>query len=394
MSQRLISRSPDLKRLQDEGYDLEIRSSFLLVRNVPYFSATRQLCYGTLVSQLELANDVTVQPGSHVAMFVGEHPCKEDGSILGQIQHSSSRQRLLDDLEIDHTFSAKPKDGGYRDYHHKMTTYIHIISAPARSIDPAATAQIFPVIRDSETDDVFQYLDTASDRAGIGPINDKLRLDSVAIVGLGGTGGYVLDLLAKAPVNVIHLFDGDRFIQHNAFRSPGAAAGEDLAGAPLKVDYLARVYSRMRRDIVPHPHYIDKSSVHELSSMKFVFICVDKGAPKKLIIEELESFGIPFIDVGMGLLEVDGALSGLVRVTASTPDKRDHVRAKHRIALADADGNEAYGRNVQIADLNALNAALAVIRWKKLCGFYVDLEHEHHTVYAISGNIVINEDQA
>jgi len=394
MSQRLINRSPDLKLLQGEGYDLEVRSSFLLVKHVPYLDANRGLRFGTLVSVLDLANDATVPPASHVAMFIGEHPCKEDGSILSQIQHSSNRQQLLHNLEIDHTFSAKPKDGVYRDYHHKMTTYAHIISAPAHTIEPNATAQTFPVIQDDETEDVFHYLDTASDRAGIGLINDKLRLDAVAIVGLGGTGGYVLDLVAKTPVKAVHLFDGDRFIQHNAFRSPGAVAGDDLAGGPLKVHYFTQIYSRMRRNIVSHPYYIDESNADELSSMRFVFICIDKGAAKKLIIEKLESSGVAFIDVGMGVLEVDGALSGLVRVTTSTPDKRDHVLGKHRVTLVDADGNEDYNQNIQIADLNALNAALAVIRWKKLCGFYVNLEHEHYSVYAINGNTLINEDQA
>ena len=33
-----------------------------------------------------------------------------------------------------------------------------------------------------------------------------------------------------------------------------------------------------------------------------------------------------------------------------------------------------YERNIQIADLNALTASMAVIRWKKFSGFYQDLE--------------------
>jgi hypothetical protein len=52
-----------------------------------------------------------------------------------------------------------------------------------------------------------------------------------------------------------------------------------------------------------------------------------------------------------------------------------------------------YSHNIQIAELNALNAALAVIKWKKLCGFYQDLEREHCSVYTINGNHIANEDQ-
>ncbi len=53
---------------------------------------------------------------------------------------------------------------------------------------------------------------------------------------------------------------------------------------------------------------------------------------------------------------------------------------------------DEYSRNIQIADLNALNAALAVIKWKKFCGFYRDLACERFTTYAIDGNKLINED--
>ena len=35
MSQPLISRSSDLKRLRDEGYELEVRGNYLLVHSIP-----------------------------------------------------------------------------------------------------------------------------------------------------------------------------------------------------------------------------------------------------------------------------------------------------------------------------------------------------------------------
>ena len=51
------------------------------------------------------------------------------------------------------------------------------------------------------------------------------------------------------------------------------------------------------------------------------------------------------------------------------------------------------GRQFQIADLNALNAALAVIKWKKLCGFYQDFDEELHSVFTLDGNMLTNEDK-
>jgi hypothetical protein len=40
-----------------------------------------------------------------------------------------------------------------------------------------------------------------------------------------------------------------------------------------------------------------------------------------------------------------------------------------------------------------LNAALAVIKWKKIRGFYRDLEHEHHCSYTTDGNMLLSGDQ-
>jgi len=55
MSQKPIGHSRDLKRLRDEGYDLEIRSGYLLVKDVPYVNFSKQVKRGTLVSKLMLA---------------------------------------------------------------------------------------------------------------------------------------------------------------------------------------------------------------------------------------------------------------------------------------------------------------------------------------------------
>jgi tRNA A37 threonylcarbamoyladenosine dehydratase len=47
----------------------------------------------------------------------------------------------------------------------------------------------------------------AASRAGITAISARLSMFRIAIVGLGGTGSYVLDLVAKSAVREIHLFD-------------------------------------------------------------------------------------------------------------------------------------------------------------------------------------------
>ena len=390
MSESLISRSPDLRRLRDDGYEIEVSSGHLLMKSVPYVSAGRGIKRGILVSELTLAGDVTTQPGSHIAMFIGEMPCDPEGRRLSQIHHSSGQTDLGSGLVVDHQFSSKPP-GGYPDYYEKMVTYENIISGPAQTIDPYVTARTFSVMEARDEDSVFKYTDTASSRAGTGAVAEKLAVGAVAIVGLGGTGSYILDLVAKTPVREIHLFDGDRYGQHNAFRSPGAPPIETLRESPLKAVYFRDLYSNMRRNIFDHG-YLDESTVDSLRRMDFVFVAVDTGPSRKLVAQKLLEFGISFIDVGMGVDEVDGALLGTLRVTACTPEAPGHIDST--VPFSGGDGDDVYSRNIQIAELNALNAALAVIKWKKLMGFYTDLEREHSIYYNIDGNHLLNEDKA
>ena len=398
MSRSLINRNPDLKALADDGYEIDIVSGHLVIYNIPYVNSDRQVKRGTLVSVLDLAGDVTTHPKSHVALFAGECPCDREGHELARIMHGNERKVISDDLVVDHSFSSKPREGSskvsYSNYHQKMTTYVNIISSHAEAIDPNATARTRRVIESSDPDSVFKYIDTASSRAGITAASSKLKLNRIAIVGLGGTGSYILDLVAKTPVREIHVFDGDDFLQHNAFRSPGAASVEELRAIPRKVCHHAARYGHMRGGIVEHDFHIDASNVDVLEGMNFVFLSVDNGDVKRPIIEKLEDLGIPFIDVGMGIELVDDQLLGIVQVTASTREKRDHVRGKKRIGLSRGDGDGVYSQNIQIAELNALNAALAVIKWKKFFGFYRDLENEHFSAYTLDGNLITNEDQA
>jgi len=391
MSKRLIDLSWDLKKLRDEGFDVEIRAGHLLMKDVPYVNPRREVKRGILVSELTVSGESTTTPKTHAVDFIGELPCDATGAGLSKIVINSGDRVLAENVPVNHQFSSKPVvTGAYPNYYDKMTAYANILTSHAEVLEPGVKAQTFPPIPTSEDESIFQYLDTATSRAGIGAINAKLELGKVAIVGVGGTGAYVLDLVSKTPVKEIHLFDGDFFLNHNAFRAPGAASLEELNARPKKVTYLKERYSKMHRGIVPHDRKVDATNVSELREMDFVFLCIDPGGGKKLIVESLEEFGIRFVDVGMGVEVVADALSALLRVTTSTPDKRDHFRK--RVSVSEDGGLDEYAANIQIADLNALNAALAVVKWKKLYTFYVDLEREHHSTYSVDTNVLTSDE--
>ncbi|MBI1256533.1 MAG: ThiF family adenylyltransferase [Chloroflexi bacterium] len=390
MSRALFSLSPDLKRLRDEGYFVQKRGGFLILRDVPYVDSTRTVRRGTLISTLALAGERTTTPDTHVMQFDGEYPCNPDGSPIAAIRHASADTNLGHGLKSRHSFSSKP-DGGYPDYYAKMSTYAAILSGPATILQPGVTACSLRDYCDDD-DSVFQYTETASDRVGIGALTARLTTDRIAIIGLGGSGSYILDFVAKTPVPEIRIIDGDEFLQHNAFRAPGAAALEVLREAPMKVDYFKGIYSRMHRGIVAHGVHLKPTNLDLLDGVTFAFLSLDAGEDKRAIVERLEAIGIPFIDIGMGLELNDGHLSGILRITTSTPESR--ALARGRIPLAGGGKDDLYASNIQVADLNALNALFAVIKWKKLRAFYADGEREHHSTYTTDANMLLNGDFA
>ena len=390
MSHQPFNLSPDLKRLREEGYFVQIVGGLLLMRDVPYVDSQRRVRTGTLISSLDMASDVTRAPQDHVAGFDGDFPCNADGSLIGEIAHPQGNVNLG---ASKCAFSSKPPSTGrYDNYYHKMTTYAAILSGPATVLKPGATARTFRV-PEPEEGSVFNYIETASDRVGIGELTARLGNERIAIIGLGGTGSYILDFVAKTPAREIRLFDGDEFLQHNAFRAPGAPSLEELRVAPKKVDYLKGIYSKMHRNIVAHSVAITAETVNLLDGTTFAFICIDGGEGKRLVVKRLEELNVPFVDVGMGLELVDGTLGGILRVTASIPGNRDHVHAG-QISFASGEEKDIYASNIQVADLNALNAIMAIIKWKKIRGFYRDLEQELHSTYTTDVNLLLNEDKA
>lgn len=387
MSHPLIGLNPDLKQLRDEGYEVAIVDGYLVIHAVPYLDSNRQVQRGALLCAIE--------PKDHTVLFSGEYPHDLSGKALEAIRAGTHEMTVGGILQVKHRFSSKPQpEGRYRDRHHMMTRYIEILGNEARAVDPEVTACTFKPIADTEEGAIFKYVDTASSRANIVHLSAKFKGMKIAIVGLGGTGSYVLDLVAKTAVEEIHLFDGDVFAQHNAYRTPGAPSFEDMNQNPLpkKVDYLSGIYSRMRNGIIPHGEMISGENVGVLSGMNFVFICIDGGSAKQVIAETLEAAGVAFIDTGIGVQESNGLLFGALRATTSTPTAREHVRA--RVSFSDPDPDAAYASNIQIADLNSLTATLAVIKWKKHLGFYEDRGKENNSSYMIEENALINEEHA
>lgn len=390
MSTEPLARNADMARLLDDGYDVVIQQGHLIVRHIPYVTTTRTIAYGFLTYPVTVSGDTIVSGTDHRIWLGAETPCDEHGRPLS-IAHPDAHQ-VTTTQTADFMLSSKPGPHGYPDEYSKVVTYARIISQHAQALDPAATATPGAAWQETADESRFQYRDTASSRAGLAAINTRFHGHRVAIVGLGGTGSYIADQIAKTEVDSLLLIDGDTFDNHNAFRAPGAPTLEELRNRPTKADYFAAIYGRMHRHVTAASVYLDADNIDSiLADVTFVFLASDDPHSKTPIVAWLEDHDLPFIDVGMGVDEVDGHLTGLLRVTTSVPGHRDHVHRRNLIPTA-APHLDDYGRNIQTADLNSLNAVLAVISFKQHIDYYASMTPAGLTTYSVFAHQMANEE--
>jgi hypothetical protein len=121
-------------------------------------------------------------------------------------------------------------------------------------------------------------------------------------------------------------------------------------------------------------------------------VCVDKGSSRASIFDLLIAKGIPFIDVGMGLDRKRGPVNGMMRATYYSPENAQKVRDKGLAEMSDQP-DDIYRTNIQISEINALNACLAVIRFKQLRGFYFEEIPYYHLLLEIGDLKVVGESE-
>ncbi|MDP1956205.1 MAG: ThiF family adenylyltransferase [Polaromonas sp.] len=387
----LASRNPDLKTLLEKGYALAVDTNYLIVRDIPYLDSNGQLQLGAMVSKLVSEDDVIFRPSDHQILWTGPRPYGLDGQVVRGLGGGNAQLALSEqckDVVVQQSFSHKLKDKttaqarDYVDHVEKIEHYVTMIAGPAMQ-QFGANPYTFRDCEEEVQNTVFKLRDTLTSRAEITDLGKLFENDVVAIIGLGGTGSYVLDFVVKTPVREIRGFDPDKYFVHNAFRSPGRLdANEGIELRQQKADIYQSRYENFRHGLTIKPMFIEESSAAELDGVTFAFVCVDKGGSRKHIFDLLISKNIPFIDVGMGLNRKPGPISGTVRTTFFPKDLGQTVRSKGYAPETDS-ADDVYRTNIQIAEVNALNAALAVLRFKQIRGFYVGRPELHQLLLTL-----------
>lgn len=387
MFRKLVSRNPDLQRLVDVGYAVAFDSNHLLVRDIPYLDADGALQWGAFVAKLEFVDVDAVTQTDHQVFFAGSVPHELDGRAIPNLGGGETTIALSPaalDVIVQRSFSNKPsKTGRFEDFFAKIESYVAVVCGPAihrYNASPLTRRVVDDDAPASGIDSIFKFPDTQTSRAEIRDLAQKLENDVLAIIGLGGTGGYLLDFVVKASVREIRAFDADHFHLHNAYRSPGRVDPGEFG--KKKSDVYRDRYDNFRHGLTTAPVFVDQHIGSALDGVTFAFVCVDKGPARAGIFAALLERGIPFIDVGMGVRRKRDRLGGMLRATYYSADA-----AQARIALGLAElvegADNLYRHNIQIAELNAMNAALALLKFKQIRGVYVESEPFFHLLFNI-----------
>lgn len=385
--QALASRNPFIDKLIKQAYEVAFINAHLVVFGVPYLNAAGDLKYLDLISPLDLREEYLIDaPTDHKIYFDGEIPCNTDGQKVGA--GTSEEKRVVSDHIVGtRMLSCKPKDSpqeemrSYKSIEEKIDQYLAVITAPAMAKYPGVTPRAALAKHKESPVSPLKFPDALSAREGMFELSHKLRGRKVAIVGCGGTGSYVLDYLAKTHLEEIHLFDNDIVHVHTHFRLPGVYGQEHL-GLP-KVDVLTSAYAEFHGGIKPHVERVDATNFDRLTGLDFVFVCIDDGPSRQAICQWCHGAVIPFVDVGMGLNKGAQGLYGFVRTAGGQHGDFDRINGTQFLPAQNAHDNE-YRNQPQIAELNALNASIAVIRFKQHFGFFDRLTDSHAVVFDVA----------
>lgn len=389
MFQKLVSRNGDLERLVEKGYAVAFDDGYLVVRDIPYLDPGRELQWGAIVTKLVFIDNERVQQDDHQIFFAGGVPHNLNGAAIPNLGGGPTTLALgegFDDVVVQRSFSNKPvPERKFVDFFAKIESYVAIISGPAIEMHGVSPLS-YRVDKTDRGNPIFKFHDTLTSRAEIGDLSARLKDDVIALIGLGGTGGYLLDFLVKTPAREIRGFDLDVFHVHNAYRSPGRLDPAELD--KTKAEVYRNRYGNFRTGLTIEAKYIDATSAAELEGVTFAFVCVDKGPARAAIFDVLIQLGIPFIDVGLGLNRKRGPLNGMLRATHYSRERAAQTRAEGHAELSDQP-DALYHKNVQVCELNALNASLAIIRFKQLRGFYVEDAPLYHLLFEIADMKVV-----
>lgn len=124
----------------------------------------------------------------------------------------------------------------------------------------------------------------------------KLQNAHIAVIGLGGVGGYALEALARAGIGKLTLIDGDAIAESNLNRQILATA--ETIGIPKALAAKTRAAQiAPRAQVMAYAEFLSEQTAETLLKDPFDFIidCIDDVPAKLLLAEHCRQKKIPLL---------------------------------------------------------------------------------------------------
>ena len=252
------------------------------------------------------------------------------------------------------TISIQRDEAGYRDGWEALKTYINAIYGGFLASDPSSSHQAerpytFQILGERSRDEV-QWL-------------DLVRGEKTVIVGLGGVGAWIADLLVMADVAEINGWDDDLIEGKNIIRMPGAVSPDWIGKS--KAQWFEETYSKIHHQVHGHKESVSDQNAKEMcTNTTFGFVAVDNDEGREIACNAMAEVGIPFIDVGIAVNRIEDQITCSIRLTISAPYDDAWRKAVPKVDKA---GQDIYGK-LELPDIAAIAAGLVVQSWRKIRG--------------------------
>ena len=354
---------------QRRGWTIEVYPDRISVGRVQYRKNDGEVgrcrvCVETQDDGLSMKAPENSGGASHAARLIGV-----DHGFASQATGEAVGNVLWTDGSSECVISIKLDDGEYLNAWHALAVYTASVAGEVGVEDRAQAEKIF----------AFNVM--GEDARDMRNWRNRAKGQRIGIVGLGGVGLWILDLMSKTDVREIRIWDGDEIEGRNLLRAPGWAS-QDAIGKN-KAEYFGKKYEQMRTGISIHAKYWHADDpVDSFDGLDFLFMAIDKAKVRAALCETLESIRVPFIDVGMGIERRDQRVRGSCQVYFSG---KDPSRWRVGIPTAEGEGDQDY-YELQLADLGALNAALAVGTWRRHITQYAEETKDWLIRYRVENN--------
>lgn len=128
----------------------------------------------------------------------------------------------------------------------------------------------------------------------------NLLTKSIAVIGCGGNGGYILESLARLGVKRLVFFDGDNFTDSNINRQRFMESDEHDSGCykAALAEYHLQMINRTVH-LEPYCRYFTPSDISIIEDCDLIVLAIDSGHEIKAVREAL----IPLIEKGIPVLD-------------------------------------------------------------------------------------------